>query len=193
VLADVSDNPGGGSPGDGTHLLRAMLDAGLADACFGFIYDPDTALQAHVAGAGVEIDVRLGARGDAGYGDPIVARATVRCLTDGRFRATNPMLGGRLIDLGPSARLRIGTLDVIVASRRTQTFDPELFLLHGIDVRRCAIVALKSSHHYRAGFRELAGEIIGVDTGGATSPRVSALRHERIRRPMWPLDAAAGA
>ena len=26
VVNETSDNPGGGTPGDGTHLLRAMLD-----------------------------------------------------------------------------------------------------------------------------------------------------------------------
>src|SRR5690606_35532425 len=38
VINETSDNPGGGAPGDGTHLLRAMLDAGVRDACFGFIW-----------------------------------------------------------------------------------------------------------------------------------------------------------
>src|SRR5690606_5934460 len=28
VIAEVSDNPGSGAPGDSTHLLRAMLEAG---------------------------------------------------------------------------------------------------------------------------------------------------------------------
>src|SRR5690606_30755729 len=46
VINDTSDNPGGGTPGDATHLLRAMLEAGLEEACFGFIYDPETAEQA---------------------------------------------------------------------------------------------------------------------------------------------------
>ena len=63
--------------------------------------------------------------------------------------------------LGPCARLQIGGrggLDVIVTSRRHQTFDPEIFLLHGIDVTTRSIVGLKSSQHFRAGFRELATE-----------------------------------
>ena len=48
VINETSDNCGGGAPGDGTHLLRAMLDVELgAQACFGFVVDPQVAQQAH--------------------------------------------------------------------------------------------------------------------------------------------------
>ena len=46
VIHETSDNCGGGSPGDGTHLLRAMIEARLPDACFGFIVDPETSAAA---------------------------------------------------------------------------------------------------------------------------------------------------
>src|SRR5690606_11584499 len=62
VIAEVSDNPGGGAPGDGTHLLRAILDADAPGSCFGFVYDPEVAAQAHAAGVGATIDIRLGAK-----------------------------------------------------------------------------------------------------------------------------------
>ena len=45
VIADASDNPGAGAYGDSTFLLRAMLDAGLQNAAFGMICDPETAGQ----------------------------------------------------------------------------------------------------------------------------------------------------
>jgi len=62
VINETSDNPGGGAPGDGTHLLRAMLDAGIEHAAFGFIADPDVAEAAHRAGVGARLDVRLGGK-----------------------------------------------------------------------------------------------------------------------------------
>ena len=60
VINETSDNCGGGSPGDGTHLLRAMLAAKLDNACFGFIVDPEVADQAHRAGVGSTLHVNLG-------------------------------------------------------------------------------------------------------------------------------------
>jgi microcystin degradation protein MlrC len=188
VVAEVSDNPGGGAPGSGTHLLRALLAADQPRTCFGFIWDPETARQAHAAGAGATISVTLGGFTDELHGSPITAEAYVKVLSDGRFRLTNPMGAGGLVDLGPMARLVIGNVDVIVGSARAQTLDDELFLLHGIDVRRMRVVALKSHQHFRGGFQQIAGTIIRADTPGFTTSNLSDLPFRNIRRPIWPLD-----
>ena len=188
VINDTSDNPGGGSPGDSTHLLRAMLAAHLTNACYAYIYDPETATEAHEAGVGATISVRLGGKTDDLHGTPIETEAYVKCLTDGRFRLTTRMSQGMQVDLGRMARLVIGGVDVLVGSERQQVLDDEMFLLHGIDVRRYRIVALKSSSHFRAGFTHLAKAIIAADAPGATTLRLDAFPYQRIRRTIWPLD-----
>jgi microcystin degradation protein MlrC len=188
IVAEVSDNPGGGAPGSGTHLLRALLDANEPNTCFGFVWDPATADQAHAAGAGATIDVKLGGFTDGLHGAPIEAPAYVKSLTDGRFILVNPMGAGAEVNLGEMARLVIGNVDVLVGSRRAQTLDAQLFLLHGIDVRTYRIVALKSQQHFRGGFKDLAGTIIRADTPGFTTSNLSNLPFQRIHRPIWPLD-----
>jgi microcystin degradation protein MlrC len=191
IVAEVSDNPGGAGPGDGTHLLRALLAADTPETCFGFIYDPAVAQQAHQAGTGAMIDIRLGGKTDDLHGPPVETSAYVKCLTDGRFRYSTPMGAGAEGNLGPMARLVIGNVDVIVSSVRTQTLDAEVFLLHGIDVTRYRIVALKSQQHFRAGFEPLAGTIIRCNTPGLTTADLSQLPYRRITRPIWPLDDIA--
>ncbi|HEX7102486.1 MAG TPA: M81 family metallopeptidase [Nitrolancea sp.] len=188
VINETSDNPGGGAPCDATHLLRAMLAAGLTDACMGFMYDPETAAQAHKAGTGATIQVRLGGKHEPLHGEPIEAEAYVKCLTDGKFIQQSPMGYGARVDLGPMARLIIGGIDVLVSSVRTQTLDAEVFLLHGIDVMRYKIVAIKSSNHFRAGFEPIAHKIIRADTPGLVSVDLTTFPFQRIARPIWPLD-----
>ena len=193
VINETSDNPGGGTPGDGTHLLRAMISAGLGGgdqkACFGVVFDPVVAAQAAEAGVGATIEVRLGGRHDELHGLPVEARAYVKTVTDGRFVLTNPMLAGVPANLGPAVRLQIGEpggLDVIVTSGRTQTFDPEVFTLHGIDVTTYDVVGLKSSQHFRGGFRHLASEIVTADAPGLTTLDVTVFEHERATGAHWP-------
>ena len=188
IINEKADNPGGGGPGDGTHLLRAMIEADLQEACFGFIYDPETAAQAHEAGVGATIEVRLGGKTEPLHGEPIVTQAYVKSLTDGQFIQQSPMGHGRQVNLGKMARLVIGGIDVIVSSIRTQTLDAEVFLLHGIDVTRYKIVAIKSSNHFRAGFAPIAHAIIRVDTPGLVSADLSSFDYQRLQRPIWPLD-----
>lgn len=187
VINETSDNPGGGAPGDGTHLLRAMLDADLADAAFGFVADPTVADIAHQAGVGARLEVSLGGKHGDLHGPPIELSCTVRTLTDGRFELQH-MMKGVAIDVGPSARLSSGGVDVIVSSRPFQTLDAEIFLLHGIDVARCSVVGLKSSQHFRAGFGRLAGAILTVDGPGLTTNQVEVFDHPRAGRPMWPIE-----
>ena len=188
IVAEVSDNPGGGAPGCGTHLLRALLAANVRATCFGFIWDSNTAAQAHAAGVGATIGVSLGGFTDGLHGTPIAAQAYVKSLTDGKFILVNPMGAGSTVNLGKMARLIIGNVDVLVGSNRAQTLDKQLFLLHGIDVGQMRIVALKSQQHFRGGFQETAGTIIRTDTPGFTTSDLSQLPYKNITRPIWPLD-----
>ncbi len=195
VVNDTSDNPGGGTPGDGTHLLRAMVDAAVDGSCFGFVFDPVVAAQANEAGVGATIDVRLGGRHGDLHGEPVEATAYVKTLTDGRFVYENEMLAGVRANYGPCARLVLnadrrgaGGIDVIVTSRRSQTFDPVVFALHGIDVSTRSIVGLKSSQHYRAGFRDLATAFVTADSPGLTTLDVTVFDHPSAAGPLWPID-----
>jgi microcystin degradation protein MlrC len=188
IINEKADNPGGGGPGDGTHLLRAMIEAKLEDACFGFIHDPETVEQAHDAGVGATISVRLGGKKEPLHGEPIEAQAYVKCLTDGKFIQQSPMGRGRKVDLGKMARLVIDGIDVIVSTIRTQTLDDEVFRLHGIEVTRYKYVAIKSSNHFRAGFAPIAHKIIRADTPGLVSADLSTFNYKRLERPIWPLD-----
>ncbi len=192
IVAEVSDNPGGGAPGSGTHLLRALLAANEPKTTFGFIWDPATAAQAHTAGAGATIEVSLGGFTDDLHGAPIVATAYVKSLTDGKFILVNPMGAGSEVNLGKMARLIIGNVDVLVGSNRAQTLDAQLFLLHGIDVTTYRIVAFKSQQHFRSGFQHIAGTIIRTDTPGFTTSDLTQLPFKNISRPIWPLDPLPG-
>jgi microcystin degradation protein MlrC len=192
ILQETSDNCGGGAPGDGTHLLRAMLDAGLENACFGFIVDPETAAAAHAAGVGATLDVRLGGKTDDLHGAPLPLTVYVKSLHDGRI-TLQAMFRGAPLNLGPMARLvpEGAGVEIIVASRRSQTFDPEPFLALGMDVTRYRYVALKSSNHFRAGFQRLASAIVTADPPGLTTHHIEVFPRQRTARPLWPVDERA--
>lgn len=191
VLNEASDNPGVGAAGDGTHLLRALLDARPAPgtACFGFVVCPVTAAAAHAAGEGADITVRIGAWSSPLAGAPVRTTAQVAATTDGRFTLT-AYAPGMKVDLGPCARLEVDGVDVIVASRPMQTFCPQVFTRHGIDVRRRRIVALKSSQHFRDGFEPLATRIVTCDGPGLGTSRVDAFPRRHAEGGLWPVDRA---
>ena len=190
VINETSDNPGGGAPGDGTHLLKAMLEADEPATCFGFIVDPEVAAQAHEMGVGSVIETELGGKTDAMHGEPLPVSAYVKALHDGKI-IMQAMFKGTPMSLGPMARLVIGQVEVIVVSNRSQTFDTEPFLALGIDVHRMRVVALKSSNHFRAGFEPIAKSIITADTPGFTTHQIERFEKTSSPHPLWPISPNA--
>ena len=190
VVNETSDNCGGGAPGDGTHLLKAMLDHKLQNSCFGFIVDPEVAAQANAAGVGSVIDVRLGGKTDDLHGEPLQLTAYVKAVHDGRL-ILKAMARGARINLGTMARLVVDDLDVIVVSNRSQTLDDGPFEALGIDVTGKSIIALKSSNHFRAGFKDIATAIVTADTPGLTTHDISVFPRQRKTVDLWPTDSAA--
>jgi len=188
VLADFSDNPGGGSYGDSTALLKAMVEARIENAAFATIADPEVADIAHRAGRGAEIRVPLGGKHDAALSPGFDATARVVSLSSGDFVYEGPMQRGLAASMGPTAVLRIGGVEVVVASNRFQVYDRQFFASQGIDPATKRVVAVKSAHHFRAAFEPIAREVVVVDAAGITSPDPKKFPYRNVRRPVWPLD-----
>ncbi|MDK1494290.1 M81 family metallopeptidase [Sinorhizobium sp. 7-81] len=191
AVLDGGDDPGGGCPGDGTYLLRAMLEANLVDACFAAMFDPSVVAQAHEAGVGATIEIELGGKIDPRHGAPVASSAYIKALTDGNFLCQSPMGRGSQVSVGRTVRLQIGAIDIVVVSERHQPIDPEIFLLHGIDVSRYRIVALKCTNHWRAGFAGIVKRDFLADSPGIMSRDLKTHLYRQILRPVWPLDPQA--
>lgn len=181
VLADVQDNPGAGATSDTTGLLRALVDANAQDAVIAILTDEAAARAAHAAGEGAEIDLALGGKLFTGGDPPFQGRFKVERLSDGRFLCTGPFYGGTNADLGPSALLRIGDIQIIVASRRMQAADQAIFRHLGIEPKEQKILGLKSSVHFRADFTPIAEEIIPVAAAGAFIDQPEKLPYRHLR------------
>jgi microcystin degradation protein MlrC len=193
VLADLGDNPGGGTASDGTALLWGLLDLGAPDAAYALIADPEVVQQAREAGVGGRIETMLGGKTDDLHGYPIPITATVQHLSDGEFVYDGPMLRGVPSSLGRTAVLRCegrhgNAVAVIVCERRMQALDTAIFSSQGIDPAARKILGVKSAVHFRGAFMPIASRIIEVDTPGLTSIDFTRFPYERLRRPIWPLD-----
>lgn len=189
ILADFADNPGGGGYGDATRLLKGMIDANLENAAFATIFDPVSAAICRDNGLGAIVHLQLGGRSDPILGEPLNVRGTVKAVTNGRFRMEGPMTAGLGVDMGTTAVVSIGGIDVVVTSGRFQVYDRMYFRHARIDPLLKHVIAVKSAHHFRAAFQPIAQEVILVDGGGGlTSRNFKELPYQRLRRPIYPLD-----
>ncbi|MDA0952651.1 MAG: M81 family metallopeptidase [Proteobacteria bacterium] len=189
VIADYADNPGAGAYGDATNLLGAMLEAGVRDACFGPLLDPEAAADMHDAGVGGRGTFTIGGQTDPRFGGgPLLVTGEIIATTDGNFVCDGPMWAGMKKSFGPSAVLRCGGIDILIGNRIIQITDLQQFLANGIDPRKKRTVALKSMQHFRAAYEPMADTVIVCDSGALASPDLSRLHFTRVRRPIHPLD-----
>ncbi len=188
VIHETSDNPGGGCPGDGTHLLRELLLRDLGRSIFGVIYDPAAAQACHEAGVGAKLRLSIGGHSEPIFGAPLEVEAEVLGLSDGTFVCASPMYQNLTLRYGPTARVRCGQVEVVLVSRQMQSYDDRPLRMTGARMEDYDIVALKSTNHFRAYFKDTADAIITADTPGLFPADLRKLDHRKVRRPIFPLD-----
>jgi microcystin degradation protein MlrC len=188
LLADHADNTGGGAPGDSTEILRTFLELGLRDALMLYMVDPVVAHEAIIAGVGRRILVALGGKSSPVQGPPVTAEFEVMGISKGAFAYDGPMYAGLTGNMGPSAWLRTGGVNVVVVTSREQPLDPGFARTLGIDCTKMRTIALKSAAHFRSGFEKIAGSIFNVDAAAILTHDFTKLKYGRRTRPVFPVE-----
>jgi microcystin degradation protein MlrC len=192
VVADYTDNPGGGGYGDATAFLKGLVEARIDKVAFHAICDPEAVQQGMRAGIGAKTTLALGGKTDPAMGGgPLSLDGEIVCLTNGKFIAYGPMGGGVERNYGPSMVFRVGGIDIVVITNNGQATDLGQFTSLGIDPTRYTTVVVKSMQHFRAAFAPIAREIVLVDTGALCSEIYTPELFTKVRRPVWPLDPIA--
>lgn len=187
VLADVSDNPGGGAPGDSTILLEHVLNANVS-ACLGPLWDPQAVAACHDAGLGARLRLSLGGKTGPGSGRPLDLTVEVTGLAS---EARQSWAGTRM-SLGRACAVRAGSVNIVIGSIRDQAYGPDLFEAMGIDPGEYRLVVVKSAQHFVAGFSDMAREIVLASGGGPLETDFRKIDYRHVRRPIWPLDDIFG-
>ncbi len=184
ILAETADNPGGGAPGDATHLVRALRDAGVWGIAAGIFWDPVAVMLCEAAGIGALLPLRIGGGASRLSGDPLDLEVRVIGLTD---NLRQPFGGGEWPG-GKAVCVEADGLTLILSAVRTQCFAAEAFTSFGIDLAAKSVVVVKSSNHFEASFRHVSDRIVVVSTPGALTPDPRLLPYRKVTRPIWPLD-----
>jgi len=184
VLADTQDNPGAGGNGDTVGLLAAMIRLRAPEAVLGLLIDPASAARAHAVGQGASAEFALGSVSGVPGHRPLAGRFTVERLGDGQFTCTGPMFRGFRMNLGAMALLRevSSGVRVVLASRKCQAADREMFRHVGVEPAHERVVAVKSSVHFRADFQPIAREVLVVRSPGPALADPADFAWTKLRR-----------
>ncbi len=167
VLADMGDNIGGGSSGDGTILLAELLRQGATDAVV-VLADAAVAREAARLGPGAAIRTTVGGKTDRLHGDPVEIAGTVVRVTDGTYTTSGSWNTGQSFSMGTTAVLDVDEqITLVVTERATPPFHPEHLTSAGVDPARARILVAKGAVAWKAAYGDVAKTVIEVDTPGA--------------------------
>ncbi len=192
VLVEPSDNIGGGAPGDGTGLLRALIEHRIPNAAI-CIADPGAVRQLASITIGETIPLALGGRGNRLDAGPLALPVELLRRGDGKFELEDrqshlaSMCGDRF-DMGTCAVVRHGGLTILLTSRKTPPFDLGQWRSQGIEPAALSVIAVKAAVAHRRAFDPIASRMLWVDTPGPCTSDLKSLPYRKIRRPIFPLD-----
>ena len=194
VLVDHGDNTASGGTQDVMSVIEEAMRQGLDDVVAGPICDPVTVKRIVEAGTAASVTLPLGGKIDMPQinllGKPLAVTGKVVRITDGEFVVTGPMATGTRVRMGRTAVLDTGSMQIVVAERRSEPFDLGVFTHCGIDPRRKRYVLIKSRQHFRAGFEPIARHIVLCDGDGCTSSDLRLFTFRSRRRPLYPFEDA---
>jgi microcystin degradation protein MlrC len=191
ALFELGDNIGGGSAGDATVLLEALLAEG-AEGWVATIYDPEAAAACAQAGIGALVSLAVGGKTDDMHGPTLQISGRVRTLHNGFYMETERRHGGgRYFEQGLTAVLEVnrtqpesGGLLVLNSKRSTPNSIHQITCV-GIQPQQQRILVAKGAVAPRAAYEPVCAEIIIVDTSGATAISIPASQYQRARKTLY--------
>lgn len=184
ILAEPSDNIGGGAPGDGTSLLRFFIRHYLP----GFVVvinDAATVTDLQHVDIGTEVTRSIGGKGSPLGEGPLEVTAELVHLSDGKFELEDhnshlASIAGIHIDMGPCAVLKHSLGHILLTSRKTPPFDLGQLRSQGIIPEKANIIAVKAAVAHRHAYNPIARAQYTVDTPGPCSSNLKLFPYQQV-------------
>jgi microcystin degradation protein MlrC len=183
VIADVTDNAGGGAPSDSTFLIHRLVAHQAKGAAVGPVWDPVAVSFCREAGPGARMRLRVGGKCGTMSGPPADLDVVVRAVADEHEQTG---LSGSRASFGPSAWVEADGIHLLLITNRQQGFHPDAFEGLGLPLGGLKLVVVKSSQHFYAGFAPIASAVRYVGAPGAMDHDFAALPYTKLATPYWP-------
>ncbi|MSU65199.1 MAG: M81 family peptidase [Opitutus sp.] len=193
LLVEPADNIGGGAPGDGTGILRALLKHRVERSLV-ILNDPLAITAFQSAAVGEKRVISVGGRGSKLDAGPLEIEATFVSRSNGKFVLEDKQshlasMNGVNISMGPCAVVRTAGVTILLTSRKTAPFDLGQLRSQGIEPQDFAVIGVKAAVAHRRGYDPVTGASYYVDTPGPCTSDLASLPWKNLRRPIYPLDS----
>ncbi len=192
-IVEPADNIGGGAPGDGTAILRALLKYRQAGSGV-ILNDPETVAALQGAVEGSVHSLNLGGKTFSLDPGPVPVTARLVRLTDGDYTLEDrhshaASMSGIHMKMGPCALLDVEGIIVLVTSLRSAPMDLGQWRSQGVDPATLRFIGVKAAVAHRQAYDRISKASYWVGTPGPCTNHLRSLPFKLIRRPVFPLDS----
>lgn len=182
VLVEPSDNIGAGAPGDGTGVLRMLIELGFEGAAVA-LFDPLAVDRLREQQMGDTFCLSLGGKGSRFDLGAISLEVQLVRFGSGRFRLEDDQshlasISGSFFDMGTCAVVRSRGVLILLTSIRTPPFDLGQWRSQGIEPRDLRVVVAKAAVAHRCAYDVIAKRSIVVETPGPCSSDLSVFPYK---------------
>ena len=188
LLVETADCCGGGAAGDSVHTLRALLAEAPEQTAIVPVVDPDAAQEAHSAGPSQMIRLRLGHQLDHQWGDSLEVEGVVSKLSDGAFIYEGGIWDGRTGNMGPTAVVAVGAIQIVISSNATYDWMTEQFDVLSLNPADCKFVVVKNPMNYQQAYAGVMKAAFVLDTPGPTPANTNALAYTAMKSSWFPFN-----
>ncbi|HWL54251.1 MAG TPA: M81 family metallopeptidase [Chthoniobacteraceae bacterium] len=194
LLVEPAENIGGGAPGDGTSVLRALLKHKVAGSGV-VLWDPESVARLAGKEPGSVHELRVGGKSFPLDPGPVPVTARLLRLTDGKYELEDhhshaASIGGIDIEMGPSAVVEVEGITLLLTSERSAPMDLGQWRSQGVEPSELKLIGVKAAVAHKQAYDKISKASYWVRTPGPCTSDLKSLPYQRLRRPVFPLDEA---
>ena len=190
ILVDSADSTNAGASGDSMAVVRRLLERGSRLKAASVVDDPPAANLAHRIGAGQTVTISLGGTKDPVHsGKPLKVEAYIKSLHDGVFVQEGPAGKGLVNNIGPTAVLSVGNIDIVVCHGVAGNGDPQLYRAFGVEPLNEQLVVVKACTSFRSAYCNISDLICLADTPGSASADLLSFTFKKVPKSFYPFSS----
>lgn len=183
VLVEPSDNIGGGAPGDGTGVLRALLKHEIKNSAV-VINDARAVAEIFMLNIGACAKLKI---------SDLEIEAELISVSDGKFELEDKQshlasIAGSHIEMGDCAVIKSSGVFILLTSRKTPPMDLGQLRSQGLFPEKLAVIGVKAAVAHRRAYDPISKHSFTVSTPGPCSSDLKSFGFQKVRRPIYPLD-----
>ncbi len=187
VICEMGESLMGGSSGDVVTTVRYLIEHGIKEVAVAVIVDPEAANQAAEAGVGATVRMRIGGKLFKTNNPPLPFEGKVKLITENVVEYDS-MSAGYETAMGKMAVVEGQGIEVVLAEKPGKTGGPIFLEKLGIDPKKKKFIVLKQSIGPLTRYREVAENVLLVDTPGWCKRQLCPEDYKKVPRPIFPLD-----